>query len=130
MLITTSGILPLPIAFISNVGRNAVKLALTIIRGSASFADVLDYRGRNWLGVGTCVNGALLYPLDSISGAFDPSIYHLDAAMVSIDPLDGGVSFMTFDRARLRTYLGTQAMLDRAIPRAIARQRSAEVSAA
>jgi hypothetical protein len=116
--------MPLPVAFISSNGRNAVKLALAIIRGKASFAGIIDYRGGNWLRVGTCVNGAILYPLDSVRGEPDYSIDHLDAAMVSIDPLDGGLGFMTFDSVRLHTYLGTQAALDWAIPRALARENA------
>jgi len=122
VLITTSGILPLPVAFIR--GGDAVKLALAVIRGTASLADarILDYRGKNWLGVGACVNGAVLSPLDSIRGEFDPSIDHLDAAMIFIDPLDNGVSFTTFDNAGLHNYLRMQSYLDWAVPCAIARQ--------
>jgi len=127
-LLTTFGLLPLPIAYISNVGQDAVKLAIAIT-GGASFAGAMDLRGRNWLGVGTCINGAILRPLESRTGRPDLGVDHLDAAMVSIDPLGGGLSWMTFDNARLRTYVGTQAALDWAIPRAIARQGSAEAIA-
>ncbi|MGD0766689.1 MAG: hypothetical protein ABSB42_00540 [Tepidisphaeraceae bacterium] len=121
-LLTTFGLLPLPIAFVSNVGQDAMKLAIAIV-GGASFAGATDLRGRNWLGVGTCVNGAILRPLNN-RGQPELMVDHLDAAMVSIDPLDGGVSWLTFDNKRLRTYLGTQSMLDWSIPRAIARQNA------
>ncbi|HEX4055995.1 MAG TPA: hypothetical protein VHX86_17155 [Tepidisphaeraceae bacterium] len=118
VFISTSDLVPLPVAFIPNSGRDAVRLALRIIRGKASFDEATDYRGCNWMMVGSRMNNAILYPLDS-TGKPDVSVDHLAAARVFIDPLDHSVRFITFDVKGLATYLSTQKMLGWSIPRAI-----------
>ncbi len=119
VLVTTSDIVPLPIAFVSSNNRNAASFARRLIAGRASFADVVDYRGCNWITVGQRVNGAILYPLDRATGKPDFSIDHLAAAQVFIDPLDGNVSFRTYDRAGLAEYLGDLFSGNWAIPRRV-----------
>lgn len=122
VLITTSDLIPLPVAFVSSNGRNPVAFALRLLRGKASFDEVIDYRRYNWLAVGTCVNGAILYLLDSTTGKPDASIEHLAAAQFSIDPLDHSIRFLTFDQKGLLTYISTQKAMDWAIPRSIAKR--------
>jgi hypothetical protein len=119
IFISTAGLSPMPIAFVSFHRRDAVRLALKLIAGKGDFRDVVDYRGLGWSVVGACINSAILYPLNPITGRPEQSAA-LAAAMVLVNPLTGAARFSAFSAGTLRDYLATQRFLDWAIPQALA----------
>jgi hypothetical protein len=122
VLITNSAIAPLPIAFISNFGIDAIQIGMKILRGRAALDGEADFRGSNLYAVADRLSGALLYPIDPIDGGHDNGVDHLDAARISIDPTTEAVSFITLDSRGLAAFLGIAPFSTGLIPRALRRE--------
>jgi len=111
VLITDSSTVPLPVAFVSNNGVDAVKVAVKIIRGTLPYSKLTAVFGADWVRLGTRLNSAILQPLDPLTGKLEMNILYLAAARIFVDPLDHGVCFHTMDARHFGTYLQTQRAL-------------------